>query len=94
MKVRNDFGNTSVVMSIRPLRKDMPPDPSVLPQIQAFLSVVERAHDAGLQHRLDQLLDIFADEVNNYIDDHLLAIDELAFEMEGFMDDMNKKRKK
>ena len=66
----------------------------MLPQIQAFLSMLERAHDAGLQHQLDQLIDAFVDEVSNYIDERLLALDELAFEMEGFMDDMNEKKRK
>ncbi len=56
--------------------------------------MLERAHDAGLQHQLDQLIDAFVDEVSNYIDERLLALDELAFEMEGFMDDMNEKKRK
>ncbi len=66
----------------------------MLPQVQAFLSILEKAHNAGLGRQFGRFTDAFIDEVDAYIDENLWSLSELVLEMEDFMNHMDRKKGK
>jgi len=90
--MKSNFGGASILVKIRPISETTPSNPRVAPDIQSFLSMMEKASICGKDLEFSQCLSSFLEEVDQYLDDGRLAKDEpmdseTVEEMEKFMNE-------
>ena len=90
--IESSFGGASISVKIRPISKTTPPNPRVAPDIQSFLSMMEKASFCGRDLEFSKCLASFVEEIDEYLDDGRMvreeSIDpETVLEMEEFMNE-------
>jgi hypothetical protein len=92
--IMNNIGGASISVKILPISKTTPPNPHVASDIQAFLSMMEKASFCGKDLQFSKCLESFLEEIDVYLDDGRmrddfpeLIDDSVVSEMEEFMNE-------
>ena len=88
--IKNIIGGASISVEIQSASSTIPCNPRIAPDIQAFLSMMEKAELCRKDLEFSRCLAAFLEEVDNYLDDDRLGRDEptdpaIVEEMEKFM---------
>ena len=102
MKTSHIFGGALVSLEINSATPGYPNDPRIAPQIERFLSVMEKSYFFSTEEAFGRFVEAFAIEVGVYLDDRQvgkvnpedpagMTWDEVR-ELEATIDEMNRKK--
>ena len=89
------FGGASISIKIVPISEMTPMNPKLAPDVESFLSMMQKASFCGQDENFSKLLGAFLEEMDMYLDDGRMAradeelpMDEATVaEMEEFMNE-------
>ena len=73
MNTTHVFGGALINISVTPLSEETPHDPGIDVALAAFLSMMNKSYVSGAEDRFREIMEVFLDEVDVYLDDRLLA---------------------
>ncbi len=91
LSTKHTFGAASISIEIHPISKTTPTNPRLAPDIESFLSMMQKASFCGKDHEFSRCLSSFLEEVDEYLDNGRIAEEpmdaEVVGEMEEFMNE-------
>jgi len=92
ISMENTIGGASISVKIHPISEATPLNPKLAPDIESFLSLMQKASFCGAEESFSRCLASFLEEMDNYFDNKRIERDdpmdsEIVEEMEDFMNE-------
>jgi hypothetical protein len=92
ISIEHTIGGASISTKIRPLSEETPINSQLAPNIESFLSMMQKASFCGMEESFGRCLASFLEEMDIYLDDKRISRDDpmdtdIVGEMEEFMNE-------